>query len=112
MQPAWSERKLEQKRATYGAFMADDAEFKSRNTKLTTLERGTSKRVTTLVMEELKQPRESHVFIKGDFTRPADKVQPGVPEMLHPLANSRRLGREIAEKLKADGVEAVILTST
>jgi glycine reductase len=27
------------------------------------------------------------------------------------IANSRRLGREIAEKLKAEGVEAVILTS-
>lgn len=32
--------------------------------------------------------------------------------LVNPLANSRRLGREIAEKLKADGVEAVILTST
>ena len=32
--------------------------------------------------------------------------------LANPLANSRRLGREIAEKLKADGVEAVILTST
>jgi betaine reductase len=29
-----------------------------------------------------------------------------------PIANSRRLGREIAEKLKAEGVEAVILTYT
>lgn len=32
--------------------------------------------------------------------------------LVNPLANSRRLGREIAEKLKAEGVEAVILTST
>lgn len=32
--------------------------------------------------------------------------------LANPLANSRRLGREIAEKLKADGVDAVILTST
>ncbi len=32
--------------------------------------------------------------------------------LANPLANSRRLGREIAEKLKAEGVEAVILTST
>ena len=32
--------------------------------------------------------------------------------LVNPLANSRRLGREIAQKLKADGVEAVILTST
>lgn len=32
--------------------------------------------------------------------------------LANPLANSRRLGQEIAQKLKAEGVEAVILTST
>lgn len=32
--------------------------------------------------------------------------------LANPLANSRRLGQEIAAKLKAEGVEAVILTST
>jgi mono/diheme cytochrome c family protein len=90
MKPAWSERKLDQKRAVYAAFKPDDTEFKSRNTKLTALEKGTAKRVTTLVMQELKQPRETHLFIKGDFTRPSDKVQPGVPEVMHPLTSSRR----------------------
>jgi len=30
----------------------------------------------------------------------------------NPLSNTRRLGREIAEKIKRDGVDAVILTST
>lgn len=32
--------------------------------------------------------------------------------LANPLANSRRLGREIAQKLKQEGVDAVILTST
>ena len=32
--------------------------------------------------------------------------------LANPIANSRRLGREMAEKLKNDGVDAVILTST
>jgi glycine reductase len=32
--------------------------------------------------------------------------------LANPLANSRRLGREIAAKLKEEGVDAVILTST
>ncbi len=32
--------------------------------------------------------------------------------LVNPIANSRRLGREMAEKLKAEGVTAVILTST
>ncbi len=89
MKPAWSERKLDQKRAVYGAFKTNDTEFKSRNTRLATLERGTARRVTTLVMQELEKPRETHLFIKGDFTRPADKVAPGVPEVLHPLNGAR-----------------------
>jgi betaine reductase len=32
--------------------------------------------------------------------------------LANPLANSRRLGREIAQRLKQEGVDAVILTST
>jgi glycine reductase len=30
----------------------------------------------------------------------------------NPLSNTRRLGREIAAKIKTDGIDAVILTST
>jgi hypothetical protein len=89
MKLAWSERKLDEKRAVYAAFKTDDNEFKSRNARLAALERGTAKRVTTLVMQELKEPRETHLFIKGDFTRPADKVTPGVPEVLHSLNGAR-----------------------
>ncbi|HMJ88754.1 MAG TPA: DUF1553 domain-containing protein, partial [Candidatus Acidoferrum sp.] len=81
----WSERKLEQKRAVYAAFNASDADFKSRNAKLARLEKSKAKPVTTLVMQELKQSRESTVFTKGDFTRPAEKVSPGVLGALHPL---------------------------
>jgi hypothetical protein len=86
MKPAWSQRNLDQKRAVYAAFNPDDGSFKMRNARLVTLERNKTKPVTTLVMEELKQPRETHVLIKGDFTRPAEKVQPGTPAALHPLA--------------------------
>ncbi len=81
----WSDLKLDQKRAVYAASNAGDADFKSRNTKLTKLEKSQAKPVTTLVMEELKQPRQSTVFIKGDFTRPGDKVNPETPAALHPL---------------------------
>jgi mono/diheme cytochrome c family protein len=83
----WSERKVEQKRAVYAAFNSDDAEFKSRNTKVTALEKNRNKPITTLVMRELDKPRETHLFIKGDFTRPSDAVKPGVPAALHPLVD-------------------------
>ncbi len=89
MKPAWAERTREQKRAVYAAFKPDDTEFKTRNTKLAALERGTPKRVTTLVMQELKTPRETHLFTKGDFTRPAEKLTPGVLAVLHPLDGAR-----------------------
>ena len=37
-------------------------------------------------MVELPQPRESVVFIKGDFTRPGEQVTPGTPGILPPLS--------------------------
>jgi mono/diheme cytochrome c family protein len=98
----WSERKLEQKRAVYAAFQSDDAEFKSRNTKLTKLEKNQPKPITTLVMQELPKPRETHIFTKGDFTRPAERVAPGVPAALHPLRTEGTTNRlDLARWLSA-----------
>jgi hypothetical protein len=39
----------------------------------------------TLVLKELPQPRKTTVFIKGDFTRPAEEVTPGTLSVLHPF---------------------------
>ena len=64
----FADRTVRQKRAAYGAFKPDDADFKQRAAKLTQLERNHPKPVTTLVMRELPKPRESRVFTKGDFT--------------------------------------------
>ncbi len=43
--------------------------------------------VTTMVLKEREQPRKTTVFIKGDFTRPADQVEPGTPAVLHRYEN-------------------------
>jgi mono/diheme cytochrome c family protein len=48
---------------------------------------------TTLVMAERAEARETHVHLGGDFTRPGDKVDPGVPAVLHPLDVSGRANR-------------------
>ena len=82
---SFSERTKKQKRVVYAAFRNDDGEFKQRNAKLTRLERRQPKPITTLMMVEDKEPRQTTVFIKGDFTRPGRKVKPGVPEILHDL---------------------------
>jgi mono/diheme cytochrome c family protein len=85
----WSERAIDEKRAAYKAFQADDPEFKSRDDKVAKLEKRAPRPVTTLVMQELAEPRETFRFIKGDFTRPGEKVQPGVPSVLHEISPSK-----------------------
>ncbi len=89
----WSDLTLTQKRAVYAAFPQADADYRSRNQKLTAFERKAPRSVTTLVMTELKKPRDSVIFIKGDFTRPGDRVTPGTPAILPPIAaeNPNRL---------------------
>ena len=83
----FADRTKKQKRAVYAAFRAEDAEFKQRNAKLTRLEKRQPKPVTTLVMMERAEPRETTVFIKGDFTRPGTRVTPGVPAILNPMVS-------------------------
>ena len=46
---------------------------------------------TTMVMKELPKPRKTTVFIKGDFTRPADEVTPGTPKVLHAFETTSQL---------------------
>ena len=39
---------------------------------------------TTMIMEELDPPRETHVLTRGDFRNPGDRVFPGTPSFLPP----------------------------
>jgi hypothetical protein len=50
---------------------------------------------TVMVMQELPEPREAHVLIRGAFDHPGDKVEPATPAWLPPLppgAPNNRLG--------------------
>ena len=40
---------------------------------------------TTMVMEELPQPRPAHILIRGQYDKPGESVTPGVPGELPPL---------------------------
>ena len=40
---------------------------------------------TTLAFSPLPQPRDTHVFIRGDLHSPGRRVTPGTPAFLHPL---------------------------
>jgi hypothetical protein len=48
---------------------------------------------TTMVLKQAKTPRETHVHVGGDFTRPGKSVDPGVPAWLgcKPPAGKSRL---------------------
>ncbi len=81
---SWDKQSLAQKRTVYTAFAPSDPEYRTRSSKLTQLGSG-PRRVSTLVMRELPTPRETHLFINGDFTRKAAKVSPGTLAVLPPL---------------------------
>ncbi len=40
---------------------------------------------TTLIMEEMNPPRDTFVFVRGDFRNKGEKVSPGTPAVLPPL---------------------------
>jgi hypothetical protein len=43
---------------------------------------------TTLVMRELSVPRPTMVFDRGNYNQPAERVEPGVPAVLHPYSST------------------------
>jgi len=45
--------------------------------------------ISTMVLEEWKTPRQSFLFIKGDFTRRGEDVTPGTPAVLPPIKTSK-----------------------
>lgn len=67
---------------------AADEPFRGLHDRLRGVEAELSKGVSTMVLRERTTPRETHVLIKGDFTRPDETVTPGTPAVLHPLEDA------------------------
>ncbi len=78
-------RSFSQKRTLFAVGFGSVESFRDANERYQELDEILNKGATTLVMKELDKPRTTTVFIKGDFTRPADEVTPGTPSVLHPL---------------------------
>ncbi len=89
----WDKQTINQRRAMFLTFGGANAEFTTLNEKLGVLEKHESKATMTLIMSELSKPRETTIFIKGDFTRPGDKVTPGTLSVLPPLATKTTANR-------------------
>jgi hypothetical protein len=46
---------------------------------------GKGRELTTMILQERKTPRKTHILLGGDFTRPGAEVNPGTPAVLPPL---------------------------
>lgn len=88
-----AKRKAQHHRVLYAQFAFNDADFKGLNDRLTEVETSLAAKVTSLTMQELPQPRETRLFIKGDFTRPADVILPGTLKVLPPLPEAKQRTR-------------------
>ena len=68
------------------------AELGDANRKSVLLRRGMP---TAMVMKDRDEPREAHVFVRGDFRRKGERVEAGVPAVLPPMSRDlpkNRLG--------------------
>ncbi|MBM3865002.1 MAG: DUF1553 domain-containing protein [Verrucomicrobia bacterium] len=84
----WGKQSFAQRRSVYPLARPADAEFEGLSGRLAELQRPVPGATTTLVMEELPEPRPSHLFLQGDFTRLGERVEPGTPAILPPLRSA------------------------
>jgi hypothetical protein len=69
---------------------AADQDFRAINERYLELVALQKSGVTTMILQELPQPRKTRILIKGDFTRPDAEVQEGTPAVLPPLKKSEK----------------------
>jgi hypothetical protein len=83
-----NKRSFAQTQSLFAASVGGVGTFRELNDRYKEIDTLLNQGVTTLVMKELPKPRKTTVFIKGDFTRPADEVTPGTPSVLHPFKST------------------------
>ena len=83
-----NKRSFAQTQSLFAASVGGVGTFRELNDRYKEIDTLLNQGVTTLVMMELPKPRKTTVFIKGDFTRPADEVNPGTPGVLHPFKSA------------------------
>ena len=74
--------------AELNALAKEDAKRKPLEASLAKLKKDRPGAATTLVMAKRAKPRMTRRFVQGDFTRPAEEMQPGTPAVLHSLAKT------------------------
>ena len=84
------QRTPEQQRELSNAFLYRDVAFAKQVDQILT---NWPYAATTLALQQRVEPRETHLWKRGDWQRPADKMDPGVPAMLHAMASDAPLNR-------------------
>ena len=79
----WAKRSPAQQVSLYTVFLNPNDPLRILADRQREVETKLKSGTTTLVLAEQKVPRQTTVFIKGDFTRPDEVVQPGTLKTLH-----------------------------
>ncbi len=79
------QRNEEQRKNAFTAFRDQDPGYKQLQKKLDRFKKDEPRITSTMVLQERAKPRESYVFIKGDFTRKGDPIMPGTLKVLNPF---------------------------
>ncbi len=79
-------RNAEQRRALQKAFLDQAEPLAERNAAIAETRREAPEFTTTLVMQEReKDPRQTHIHIRGEYKQKGEPVLPAVPDVLPPL---------------------------
>jgi mono/diheme cytochrome c family protein len=95
----FEQRDKKQRQTLLNFFKGRDAAMYERLLTIAELEKREPKFPTTMVLKERATPRETRVHVQGDFTRPREKVEPGVPAVLHALEAQRLRSVGLANRL-------------
>ena len=88
-----AQRTAAQERELFGFYRLTDPQFAEANKKIDDEQAKWPAAPITLVLAAREQPRETHIFTRGDWQKPGDLVTPGVPSVLHPLPPGQPLNR-------------------
>lgn len=90
------QRTAEQQAAIFTYWRTTVPDFKAANEQIEALWQQWPTGSTSLTLQQRMNPRDTRLLKRGDFLKPDKSVQPGVPAVLHPLAqtdNSKELNR-------------------
>ena len=82
-----------QKDVLFGHWRTTVAEWQPQNTEIETLWQSHPRPASQLVLREREAARATHMLRRGDFLKPGETVEPGVPGFLNPLPENSDAGR-------------------